>query len=1315
MAKRTEDIIVRLGLEKFEGLDKIRSSFRDLSKVTKMSEQDIIGVRDSIFEFAKTAGNSEAVTKGLVSALQGLRSQADFCGDAYRSLADDIRRVGEVQRGATDTLMAQRNALVATFSETTRNVRALEEHRVALVRIQEQTRANSRAYDTLSSDIAQIAERITAVTTVARELNVALSRGFPATAAGVRATLTSINAGIELQRQVINEIDLRSGRERRLAATIEERATAEQRLNRALTAQRQLTFGENVRSGREAVRTAAAAFNETTLTTGFYSAERIGQRMGDLPNTTAGLNQELAELSERLVNTTRGSSTYVNVALRMAEIQRQLRTDILGTADAFRQLNIAESGVRRREGKLAGIQEYYATQGPLAPGVGGFRDPATGAMIAAGARTPDRIRVNEAQYALPIGPQAFPEAAKRATTELERAYEDMTRIQTRAGVERVELQAKYNQLQIDKLLEGLDLEGDVRKKAFDTELADFDRRMAIADKRRGRRLTGMQLAQGVGAALSGGIFGGPEGLLGGLGGLAVGGVGGAFAGAAFGAQVGMVRQQIGVFTEQAAAISKLRIGLASVSTDLREFEASTRAVEGASQSLLIPLADTYRYYTQLRASTVELNYSANDTRQILEGTASAVLKTGGSLADVDGAMRAVVQILSKGKAAAEEVRGQLGERFPGAVIKFAQANRMSVQELDQAFQAGSVTIEQFITFARKNYEDGGKYVENLANSTEYAGRRMEKALENLRLAVGRSLKESGAGFQNFAAEAAESLLWLGQQLSAFGDAAERALGGTPGPTGNAKEIAERIIGGGTTVAAIEEAIRTYEGKVQEAKDRLDAVKTRNIFQFIFDETFGQGTPTQQQTGKTVASFESRINSLREALKLADDYTRRGKRGAGSGSKDPAAADRAKSLLSAIEQREEALAQARIQREEQIANIREQAVEQVRQLERQFADERLTAERAIARNRRELSDLQAAAQLSFRTETEQNPYLVDAERGISEILRKSREERIRIDEEYSDKQTQRARLLADFQKKVADDINKANEAYAKQIGNIQREYAKNVANIVEEGTKAAGKRLETAGKLAGLYMQRAVINATFAAGTGLVAVEPGTQTKTTFTAEELLTSSRTDIADYRLSLSNIAEIDKQIQALQGRLQQLKPLVPPAPTTSPMRSLPMSKQFDIPGTAALNRSTTEQRGTEERLVTEQEAAAIRDRFTSITEESNKQVQNLQEQNVLLNLQAKYLNTGVNTELARQFAQEELNYTKRRARLDAERQEAIRQGFDVKTINALYEGRLDVLNDQYSVLMRQTEELDKQQRLLRLRQDDRIGLGLREGVEA
>jgi lambda family phage tail tape measure protein len=780
MAKQIEDIIVRLGLEKFEGLDKIRSSFRDLSKVTKMSEQDIIGVRDSIFEFAKTAGNSEAVTKGLVSALQGLRSQADFCGDAYRSLADDIRRVGEVQRGATDTLMAQRNALVATFSETTRNVRVLEEHRAALVRIQEQTRANSRAYDTLSSDIAQIAERITAVTTVARELNVALSRAFPATAAGVRATLTSINAGIELQRQVINEIDLRSGRERRLATTIEERATAEQRLNRALTAQRQLTFGESVRSGREAVRTAAAAFNETTLTTGFYSAERIGQRMGDLPNTTAGLNQELAELSERLVNTTRGSSTYVDVALRMAEIQRQLRTDILGTADAFRQLNIAESGVRRREGKLAGIQEYYATQGPLAPGVGGYRDPNTGAMIAAGAYTPGRIRVDEAAYARPIGPQPFPEAATQALQSVESAQRSVTDIYERAFIQRTELQAKYNQIYIDKALEGLELEGQLRKKEFDTQLADFDRRMGIADKRRGRRLSGMQLAQGVGAALSGGIFGGPEGLLGGLGGLAVGGVGGAFAGAAAGAQVGMFRQQLGDVTDYSARIDKLQIALRGILGSQDAYTRALAAADSATRDLNIPQEIAIRSMTQLSAAVTGAGGTVTDSAFAFRAVSEAVKATGGNAEQADGALLALTQVFSKGKVSAEELN-QIAERLPGTFVLFAKAAGMTGPQLQKALQEGQVGLNDLMKFLQLISTEYGQTALKIAKSSQEAGARLTVAMQNMQLEVGRALQPLGADLQNAFAvfitditpavvAAAQGFVGVAKAIGAAGDA-----------------------------------------------------------------------------------------------------------------------------------------------------------------------------------------------------------------------------------------------------------------------------------------------------------------------------------------------------------------------------------------------------------------------------------------------------------------------------------------------------------------------------------------------------------------
>jgi lambda family phage tail tape measure protein len=1115
MAKQIEDIIVRLGLEKFEGLDKIRSSFRDLSKVTKMSEQDIIGARDSIFEFAKTAGNSEAVTKGLVSALQGLRSQADFCGDAYRSLADDIRRVGEVQRGATDALMAQRNALVATFSETTRNVRALEEHRAALVRIQEQTRANSRAYDTLSSDIAQVGERITEVTRVATALNVALSRAFPATAAGVRATLTSINAGIELQRQVINEIDLRSGRERRLAATIEERATAEQRLNRALTAQRQLTFGENVRSGREAVRTAAAAFNETTLTTGFYSAERIGQRMGDLPNTTAGLNQELAELSERLVNTTRGSSTYVNVALRMAEIQRQLRTDILGTADAFRQLNIAESGVRRREGKLAGIQEYYATQGPLAPGVGGFRDPATGAMIAAGARTPDRIRVNEAQYALPIGPQAFPEAAKRATTELERAYEDMTRIQTRAGVERVELQAKYNQLQIDKLLEGLDLEGDVRKKAFDTELADFDRRMAIADKRRGRRLTGMQLAQGVGAALSGGIFGGPEGLIGGLGGLALGGVGGAFAGAAAGAQVAGLRQAGAAAAAYAAEVRRLQLALQGIVTSFDDYKAALAAVASTSSTFNVPIREATQQFTKLSAAVLGSGGSIKDAENTFKGLTASVLATGGSVEDINGALVAAAQVFSKGKVTAEELRGQIGERLAGAFALFAESTGRSSKGLDAALKSGEVTLADFVKFTEFSLAKYGRTAQIIAASPEQAGARLDNALKALQQSVGDSLGPAGAAFQDFAARSIRGLDKLIEKLIEL-----KAV--QPG----AGYYQQQVLEGSLSIPQLEDRLLRAGQRETALRQGAASVGLGFIADLLPDISAAtKEARILEEALIKVRLIEKETNKERKQRQTEEDTADREKLGA--------------SYLQAIEQREEALLQARLQREEQIADVRKQALEQARQLERQFADERRALEREIAQSKRGTADIEEDIARQQRLLAGEDPRLIEAEQRIADVYREARERDIKIKEDYTDREFNRARTVADFQKNTADQINKANEAYAKTLGNIHRTYARDVGKILDEASGRTARRLDAAGKLMALYTQRGVFNTQIAEALGVVVAEPGKGGETAIDVNRLIDALGGEksprFKQQQRPIRGIMEIDQQIRDARKQLQ------------------------------------------------------------------------------------------------------------------------------------------------------------------------------------
>ncbi len=252
-----------------------------------------------------------------------------------------------------------------------------------------------------------------------------------------------------------------------------------------------------------------------------------------------------------------------------------------------------------------------------------------------------------------------------------------------------------------------------------------------------------------GAFLYGGGMGGGAGSAGlGIAGGLIGGVPGAFAGAAIGQLADNAGQAAGALAKSYSELQKMQRGLAMASIDAKDFATAQSIVAEMSQRQLISLTDLTRYYAQLRVNTKQYNISAKETGQILEGTIAAIRATGGSLEDVDGAMRAVVQIFSKGGVQAEELRGQLGERFPGAVVKFAQANKLTFEELQSKLEAGTVGIAEFVAFAKSNFTDYAEFSKRLATGPEYAGDRLKIALEKLQRTIGPSLAFIGAKFQD---------------------------------------------------------------------------------------------------------------------------------------------------------------------------------------------------------------------------------------------------------------------------------------------------------------------------------------------------------------------------------------------------------------------------------------------------------------------------------------------------------------------------------------------------------------------------------------
>ena len=93
----------------------------------------------------------------------------------------------------------------------------------------------------------------------------------------------------------------------------------------------------------------------------------------------------------------------------------------------------------------------------------------------------------------------------------------------------------------------------------------------------------------------------------------------------------------------------------------------------------------------------------------LNGIFESVSMAGSALAlskdQMDGVFLALGQMISKGKVQAEELRGQLGERLPGAFDMAAKAMDVTTAKLDDMLKKGQVTAEEMLPKLAKVLHD----------------------------------------------------------------------------------------------------------------------------------------------------------------------------------------------------------------------------------------------------------------------------------------------------------------------------------------------------------------------------------------------------------------------------------------------------------------------------------------------------------------------------------------------------------------------------------------------------------------------------------
>ncbi len=134
-----------------------------------------------------------------------------------------------------------------------------------------------------------------------------------------------------------------------------------------------------------------------------------------------------------------------------------------------------------------------------------------------------------------------------------------------------------------------------------------------------------------------------------------------------------------------------------------------------------PLAGSFaRFAAATRGTALE----GEQGRRIFESFAESAAVLQLSAADLEGVMTTLEQIISKGTVSAEELRGQLGERLPGAFQIAARAVGVTTEELDDMLRNGQLLAEDLLpALARQLREEFGA---GLADSTRTARAEFER-------------------------------------------------------------------------------------------------------------------------------------------------------------------------------------------------------------------------------------------------------------------------------------------------------------------------------------------------------------------------------------------------------------------------------------------------------------------------------------------------------------------------------------------------------------------------------------------------------------
>lgn len=232
-----------------------------------------------------------------------------------------------------------------------------------------------------------------------------------------------------------------------------------------------------------------------------------------------------------------------------------------------------------------------------------------------------------------------------------------------------------------------------------------------------------------------------------------------------------------------------------------------------SRELGLEFISTSQQYARLAAAARGTNLEGHQTREVFDAIAKASVVLGMSADETEGALRAVQQMMSKGRVQAEELRGQLGERLPGAFFIAARAMGVTEAQLNKLLETGSVAADDFLPkFARQLKTELGDAWIGSAQSAQSGMNRYENSWTNLKQSLAQS------GMSDF----------VSGQMAVLADGLDSVSERMDAARANGGGFVMQMVAAGGAVVQFLNPINAFNYTAQSTAERLKAAEDRLV-------------------------------------------------------------------------------------------------------------------------------------------------------------------------------------------------------------------------------------------------------------------------------------------------------------------------------------------------------------------------------------------------------------------------------------------------------------------------------------------------------